>query len=49
MEVDFDYLKDHCPSTAIPIVFTNLSDDQTIVLLKDGLVKAHDQAFAIKS
>lgn len=49
MEVDLAFIKDHCPSTAIPIVFTNLSDDQTVVLLKDGLIEAMEEAFAIQS
>lgn len=49
MELDLDFISKNAPSTAIPIVFTNLSDNQSVTILKSGTVKANEAAFAIKS
>jgi PTS system D-glucosamine-specific IIC component len=49
MKVDMEYLADHAPSTAIPIVVTNLSEDQEITLVKSGTIKSSEDAFVIES
>ncbi len=49
MKVDMNYLADHAPSTAIPIVVTNLTEDQKIILIKTGAIKSSEDAFAIES
>lgn len=49
LELDLDYIAKNAPSTAIPIVFTNLSDNQKVKILKSGTVKAKEDAFAIES
>jgi len=49
MKVDMKYLADHAPSTAIPIVVTNLDETQKILLIKSGAIKRSEDAFAIES
>ncbi|AFA48845.1 PTS transporter subunit IIABC [Acetobacterium woodii] len=49
MQLDLDFISKNAPSTAIPVVFTNLSDNQKVTILKSGTVKANEEAFAIKS
>ncbi|WP_373481949.1 glucose PTS transporter subunit IIA [Acetobacterium sp.] len=49
MKVDMEYLADHAPSTAIPIVVTNLEEAQKIILIKSGAIKSSEDAFAIES
>ncbi len=49
MEIDLAFIADNSPSTATPIVFTNLREDQKVVLLKEGAIEAKQEAFAIKS
>lgn len=49
LELDLDYIAKNAPSTAIPIVFTNLSDNQHVTILKLGMVAAKEDAFAIES
>ena len=49
MKVDMNYLADHAPSTAIPIVVTNLTEDQKIKVIKSGAIKSSEDAFAIES
>jgi len=49
MKADMEYLADHAPSTAIPIVVTNLTEDQKIMLIKTGAIKSSEDAFVIES
>lgn len=49
MKADLDYLADHAPSSAIPIVVTNLTEDQKIKLIKTGAIKSGEEAFVIES
>ncbi len=42
MEVDLDYVKAHAPSIVTPIVFTNLSEDQSVELKATGEVKRNE-------
>lgn len=49
MKADMDYLADHAPSSAIPIVVTNLTEDQKIKLIKTGAIKSGEEAFVIES
>lgn len=48
MEFDLQYIKEHASSTAIPFIFTNLKEDQTLELLKLGNVKTNDSIIQIK-
>ncbi|SHG01536.1 glucose-specific PTS transporter subunit IIBC [Ornithinibacillus halophilus] len=43
MTVDLDYIKTNVPSIITPIVFTNLQEDEEIVLLKDGEITLNEQ------
>lgn len=47
LKLDLDYIKDHAPSLASPILCTELSENQKIRLLKTGKVKAGDALFAV--
>ena len=49
LEMDLDYISQNSPSTAIPIVFTNLKENQKVKIIKIGKVKAKEDAFAIES
>ncbi|MBC3888596.1 PTS glucose transporter subunit IIA [Acetobacterium paludosum] len=49
LTLDLDYIAKNAPSTAIPIVFTNLSDNQKVKILKSGTIKANEAAFSIES
>ena len=49
LELDMDYISKNAPSTAIPIVFTNLMENQSVKIIKPGKVKAREDAFAIES
>lgn len=49
LELDLDFISKNAPSTAIPIVFTNLDEKQKVTILKVGTVKANENAFAIES
>ncbi|WP_420810424.1 glucose-specific PTS transporter subunit IIBC [Halobacillus ihumii] len=42
MEVDLDYVKAHAPSIVTPIVFTNLSEEQSVELKATGEVKRNE-------
>nr|WP_079526675.1 glucose-specific PTS transporter subunit IIBC [Halobacillus hunanensis] len=42
MQVDLDYVKEHAPSIVTPIVFTNLSEDQSVELKATGEVKRNE-------
>lgn len=47
IRLDLEYLKTHAPSTATPIICTELKKNQKIRLLKEGTVQAGDALFAI--
>lgn len=47
LKLDLDYLKEHAPSVASPVLCTELEDNQKIRLLKEGEIKAGDELFAI--
>ncbi|SHJ56828.1 PTS transporter subunit IIABC [Hespellia stercorisuis] len=47
LELDLDYLKEHAPSVATPILCTELEDNQKIRLLKEGEIGAGEALFAI--
>ncbi|MBC3796585.1 PTS transporter subunit IIABC [Acetobacterium tundrae] len=49
LALDLDYISKNAPSTAIPIVFTNLKENQKVKLIKSGTVKENEEAFAIES
>ncbi|HEY5556778.1 glucose PTS transporter subunit IIA [Acetobacterium sp.] len=49
LEMDLDYISQNSPSTAIPIVFTNLKENQKVKIIKIGKVIAKEDAFAIES
>ncbi|MGG3469125.1 glucose-specific PTS transporter subunit IIBC [Neobacillus pocheonensis] len=38
LKIDLDYIKEHATSTITPIVFTNLTEGEKVVIEKDGLV-----------
>ncbi|MEH7336239.1 glucose-specific PTS transporter subunit IIBC [Neobacillus drentensis] len=38
LKVDLDYIKEHATSTITPIVFTNLTEGEKVVIEKEGLV-----------
>jgi PTS system D-glucosamine-specific IIC component len=39
LKIDLDYIREHAKSTITPIVFTNLSEGEKIVIEKEGLVE----------
>ena len=47
LKLDLDYLKEHAPSIATPVLCTELEDNQKIRLLRDGSIKAGEPLFAI--
>ncbi|MCI8599740.1 MAG: PTS transporter subunit EIIC [Lachnospiraceae bacterium] len=47
MKLNLEYLKNHAPSMASPILCTELGDNQKIRLLKSGEIKVGDELFAI--
>ena len=47
LKLDLDYLKEHAPSVASPVLCTELEDNQKIRLLREGEIKAGDELFAI--
>ena len=47
LRLDLDYLRDHAPSVATPVLCTELEDNQRIRLLKDGSIDAGEALFAI--
>lgn len=47
MELDLEYLKEHAPSIASPVLCTELEDNQKVRLLKEGDIKAGEELFAI--
>lgn len=49
MELDLAYLKSHAPSIATPVLCTELEENQSIRLLKEGSIKAGEQLFAVET
>ena len=47
MKLDLEYLKEHAPSLASPVLCTELNDNQKVRLIADGAVKAGDELFAV--
>lgn len=47
LKLDLDFLRDHAPSLASPVVCTELSDDMKIRLLKEGEIRAGEALFEI--
>ncbi len=45
LKVDLDYVKEHATSTITPIVFTNLSEGEKVVLEKQGSVDLNTEGF----
>ena len=48
LKLDLEYLKEHAPSLASPVLCTELEDNQRIRLLKEGPVKAGEPLFEIE-
>lgn len=48
LRLDLDYLRSHAPSTATPVLCTELEDNQRIRLLKDGDIEAGEALFAVE-
>jgi PTS system D-glucosamine-specific IIC component len=49
LELDLLLIAQKGYDTAIPIIFTNLTENQTVTLLKTGTITAHEEAFAVES
>ena len=47
LKLDLDYIREHAPSLVSPVLCTELEDNQTIRLLKEGEVKAGEALFAV--
>ena len=47
LELDLNYLKQHAPSLASPVLCTELEDNQKVRLVKSGDIKAGEPLFAI--
>lgn len=47
IKLNLDYIKEHAPSTASPVVCTELEDNQSIRLLKEGEIQAGEALFAV--
>ena len=47
LKLDLDYLKEHAPSIASPVVCTELEENQKIRLLKEGTISAGEALFAV--
>ena len=47
LKLDLDYIKDHAPSAASPVLCTELADNQKVRLLKEGKIAAGEPLFAI--
>lgn len=43
LNVDLNYVKENAPSIITPIIFTNLKDDETVSLMKQGNVEIGDE------
>lgn len=49
MELDLAYLKAHAPSIATPVLCTELEENQSIRLFKEGSVTAGEELFAVET
>ncbi|MGV8905894.1 MAG: glucose PTS transporter subunit IIA [Acetobacterium sp.] len=49
LELDLAFISKNAPSTAIPIVFTNLEENQKVTIMKLGKVRAKEDAFGLES
>ena len=47
LKLDLEYIREHAPSLVSPVLCTELEDNQTIRLLKEGKVKAGEALFAV--
>lgn len=47
MYIDIEYLKKHAPSLCSPILCTEINDNQSVRLIKEGNIKAGEPLFAI--
>ena len=47
MKLDVEFLKNHAPSLASPVLCTELTENQKIRLLKSGTIKAGEALFAV--
>lgn len=45
---DIEYIKDHVPSMATPFIFTSLSENQRVRLIKEGKVNALEDVLVIE-
>lgn len=48
MKLDLDYLKEHAPSLASPVICTNLGENQKIRLMHEGSIHAGDDLYVIE-
>ncbi len=48
MKLDLEYLKEHAPSLASPIICTNLGDNQKVRLIHEGSIHAGDELYVIE-
>ena len=48
LKLNLDYLKEHAPSIVSPVLCTELEDNQSVRLLKDGEIKAGEPLFEIE-
>lgn len=49
MKLDLGYLKAHAPSLASPILCTELGENQSVKLLKEGRIKAGEALFEVET
>lgn len=47
MRLDLEYLKENAPSLMSPILCTELTDNQSISLLKEGEIEKGEPLFAV--
>lgn len=47
LRLDLDFLKEHAPSLASPVLCTELKDDQKVRLLREGEIQAGEELFAV--
>ncbi|MDD3404035.1 MAG: glucose PTS transporter subunit IIA [Hespellia sp.] len=47
LELNLDYLREHAPSVATPVLCTELEENQKIRLLKEGEIEAGEALFAV--
>lgn len=47
MKLNLDYIRAHAPSLATPVLFTELSENQQVRLLREGAIKAGEDFLAV--